>query len=132
MPDKDSPRVLILEDEPIISRVLSRILAKLGMEADIAENGLLARQLIDSGNIYDLCILDIRTPVISGIQLYEYMDQKYRDMARKVIFMTGDCLNLATGTFLERVNRPWINKPFTPDQILYLIKKVMGTQLAVT
>lgn len=132
MPYKNTPRqVLIAEDEPIISKVLVRILKTAGLEADVAENGLAATEMIDAGKDYELYLLDIRTPVINGMQLYEYMHEIYPEMTAKVIFMSGDYLNAATFEFLERVKRPFIAKPFTPDQIMDLVKKTLHAELIV-
>ena len=130
MPDNNTAlKVLVLEDEPVISKVISRTLKSIGMETDVADNGLIAREKIDSGADPDLFIFDIRTPVINGIQLYEYMEKKYPDLSKKVIFMTGDYLNAVTLAFLDRVKRPFIHKPFTPDQILDLIRKSLNQEL---
>jgi DNA-binding NtrC family response regulator len=123
MPDNNKVRkALVLEDEPIITKILGRMLKAAGMTADMADNGLSARDNIDAGKEYDVFIFDIRTPVISGIQLYDYMEEFYPDLTEKVIFMTGDYLNAVTCAFLERVKRPCINKPFMPNQIMDLIK----------
>jgi DNA-binding NtrC family response regulator len=131
MPDNiKKPKVLILEDEPVISKVLYRVFSFAGLEADIAENGLYAEEKLNSGNKYDLFVFDIRTPIISGMQLYEYMEKNYPDAVNKVIFMTGDYLNAATYNFLERTNRPFINKPFTPDQMMELIKPILHRELS--
>jgi DNA-binding NtrC family response regulator len=131
MPDNNKVRkALVLEDEPIIAKILSRMLKAAGMTADMADNGLSARENIAAGKEYDVFIFDIRTPVISGIQLYEYMEEFYPDMTGKVIFMTGDCLSAVTCTFLERVKRPFINKPFTPNQIMELVKSVIHIESA--
>ena len=126
MPDKNQIRkVLVLEDEPIITKVLSRIFKAADMAADMADNGLSAREKIDAGKEYDVFIFDIKTPIISGIQLYEYMEKFYPDATRRVIFMTGDYLNGITYSFLERIKRPFLNKPFTPDQVMDLVNRVL-------
>ena len=87
---------MILEDEPVISKVLSRVLKADSFAIDIAENGSIAKEKIDAGKKYDLFIFDIRTPVLSGIQLFEHLEKKHPELTEKVIFMTGDYLNTAT------------------------------------
>ena len=97
MPEnKIKPKVLILEDEPVISKVLYRAFFAAGLDSDIAENGLYAEEKLASGNKYDLFVFDIRTPIVSGMQLYEYMEKNYPETVDKVIFMTGDYLNATT------------------------------------
>jgi CheY-like chemotaxis protein len=131
MPDNINPvKVLILEDEPVIIKVVTRALVYRGMEVDAAENGLAAKEIIDSGRDFDLFLFDIRTPVINGMQLYEYMEENYPEAAAKVIFMTGDCLNTVTNRFLERVNRPVLAKPFTPADLMEIISRVITPELS--
>ena len=122
--------VLILEDEPTITRILTRTLSCEGMEVDSAENGLIAQDKIASGKNYDLFLFDIRTPVINGMQVYTYLEEHYPEAVSKVMFMTGDCLNAATSRFLERVKRPVLEKPFTPEQLVKLINQVMPGKLS--
>jgi DNA-binding NtrC family response regulator len=123
-------RVLLLEDEPIICKVLARTLKADGMEVDIACNGLIAKEKIDAGNKYDIFIFDIRTPIISGNQLFEYLETKYPEFINKVVFTTGDCLNTTTAAFLERVKRPFVMKPYAPEQIKSLITQVLKLELS--
>jgi DNA-binding response OmpR family regulator len=115
-------KVLLLEDEPVIGRVLDRVLGADGFKVDIALNGLVAKEKINSENNYDILIFDIRTPVINGIQLYEYLEKERPELTGKVIFTTGDCLNVKTKAFLDRVNRPYLAKPYSPTQIKSFIK----------
>ena len=116
-------RILLLEDEPIICRAASRTLINQGFHVDIAINGLLAKEKIDSRNRYDFCIFDIKTPIMNGIQLYEYLEQEHPDLTDRVIFTTGDSLGVVTKNFLERVNRPVLSKPYTPAQLVSIIRE---------
>lgn len=122
--------VLLLEDEPIICRVTSRTLAAEGFEVDIAVNGLSAKDKIDANNKYEFLLFDIRTPAMNGIQLYEYLEQEYPELASRVIFTTGDSLGVVTKKFLERVNRPFLSKPYTPTQLRNLVREIYGVNVA--
>lgn len=126
MADDKKPRLLLLEDEPIIARVVTRFLAADGFEVEIAVNGQIAKEKIDSDSKYDICIFDIKTPVISGIQLYEYLEKEHPELTDSVIFATGDSLNEATKSFLERVKCPWISKPYTPVQIKNTVRQLLS------
>jgi CheY-like chemotaxis protein len=119
-------KVLFLEDEPAIGRVIARTLGGDGFEVDIATNGLAAKEKIQANKKYDLYIFDIRTPIISGIQLYEYIEKERPELTNRVIFATGDNLNPGTREFLDRVKRPFVVKPYTPAQIKSLIAQTIG------
>ncbi len=124
-------RVLLLEDEPIIGRIIKRTLSAEGFEVDVAENGLIAKEKINADNNYDILLFDIRTPLINGIQLYEYLEQDHPDLTGRVIFATGDYMNTTTSAFLERVNRPFLAKPYTPTQIKGMIQQVLSNSFSL-
>ena len=82
-------RILIVEDEPTISRLCLRTLAAEGFHADIAVNGLVAQGMLGKRE-YNLCLIDIRTPVMNGTELYQYIEEEYPELASKVIFTTPE------------------------------------------
>ena len=112
---------LVVEDEPIISRVCRKILMGEGYEVDIAANGLVGQQMANTKS-YDLCLSDIRTPGMNGIDFYRYLERSHPDLAQKVIFTTGDVLSGNIHEFLKEVKRPYLAKPFTPNDLIALIK----------
>jgi DNA-binding response OmpR family regulator len=128
--DVKNRKVLLLEDEPVIGKIVSRTLAADGLGVDVAQNGQIAKEKINSSTFYDLFIFDIRTPIINGMQVYEYMEQEHPDKTQRVLFTTGDCLNTATRIFLERVNRPYLAKPYTPGEIKTLITNALNINLS--
>jgi len=122
-------RVLLLEDEPIICRAASRTLINHGFEVDIAANGLIAKEKVDMHNEYEFYIFDIKTPIMNGIQVFEYLEKEYPELANRVIFTTGDSLGSTTKNFLDRVNRPFLSKPYTPSQLVALISEVFSVKV---
>ena len=113
---------LIIEDEPIIGQACLRVLSAEGFEVDLAENGLIAKELILKKS-YDLCLSDIKIPKINGVDLYRYIEKEHAALADKVIFTTGDLLSKDTWLFLKEVDRPFLLKPFTPDQLKSVVKE---------
>jgi DNA-binding response OmpR family regulator len=113
---------LIIEDEPTISRACQKVLMAEGFDVDIARNGLIAQELISTKS-YDLCLSDIRLPKLNGVDLYRYIEQEHPTLAEKVIFTTGDLLSQDISMFLEEVDRPFLPKPFTPDELKCVLKE---------
>jgi len=114
-------RALVVEDEPVISRLCQRILIAEGFDVDIAMNGLIAKKMVDDKS-YDLCVSDIRTPDMNGMQLYEYLEQEHPELARRVIFTTGDVMSGSIAQFLNENKRPFLPKPFTRDELKQAIR----------
>ncbi len=120
----DAGRVLVVEDEPVISRVCSQVLRGEGFEVDIAINGNIAEGMLEKRE-YDLILIDIRTPVMNGKQLYQSINEKHPDLTDRVLFTTGDLLGGGTKSFLEQSGRLFLPKPFTPDELKTIVRKAL-------
>ncbi len=116
--------ILVVEDEPTICDVCMRVLAGEGLRVDTAADGLVAKGMIEKKD-YDLCLVDIRTPVMNGKELYQHIINNVPKMADRVIFTTGDLVDGYTQRFLEMVGRPYLVKPFTPDELRAIVKEAL-------
>lgn len=117
-------RILIVEDEPAICQVCLRTLTAEGLEVDIAANGVVAQDML-SKREYDLCLIDIRTPIMNGKELYQYIKQEHPEFANKVIFSTGDILDSNLELFFKEANRPYLPKPFTPNELRAIVRQAL-------
>ena len=113
-------RILIVEDEPTICDIYRRTLADEQFEVSEAPNGLVARRMLTRKQ-YDLLLIDLKTPPMSGKELYQWLQEQYPQMTYRVIFTTGDIVGGDTQMFLERTGRPYLTKPFTPDELKAII-----------
>ena len=116
--------VLLVEDEPSIAKVCMRTLTAEGFQVDIAGNGAIALEMWREKN-YDLCISDIRTPRMNGIELYRQLESECPEVVYKFIFTTGDMLSGNIKTFLEDTGRPCLPKPFTPENLRAVVNMVL-------
>ena len=117
-------RMLAVEDEPAISSVCRRVLTSEGFEVDIAVNGNVAQDMLGKKD-YNLCLIDIRTPVMNGKQLYQCMQEKHPKLIDRVIFTTGDVMGKDIQGFLDQTARPFLPKPFTPDELRTIVKETL-------
>jgi len=117
-------RILVVEDEPAISDVCRRAITSEKFEVDIAVNGKVAQDMI-TGKQYDLCLIDIRTPILGGEELYVWLLQEHSLLANRVIFTTGDVMGGDTQSFLNQSGRPFLPKPFTPDELRAVVIKTL-------
>ena len=93
---------------------------------DIAVNGEIALEMWREKD-YDLCISDIRTPPMNGIELYRQLESECPEVVYKFIFTTGDMLNGNIKTFLEDTGRPYLPKPFAPENLRAIVKPILVT-----
>ena len=117
-------RILVVEDEPAISQVCLKVLTSEGLEVDIAVNGEVAQDMIKKQQ-YDLCLVDIRIPVMNGKQLYQRIQQKHPRLINGVIFTTGDLIAGDTQSFLQQAGRPLLPKPFTSGELRTIVRETL-------
>jgi DNA-binding NtrC family response regulator len=83
---KDSPRILIVDDDYASRTIMSKILTLEGYHADMAEGGRTALSLVGK-NVYQLAILDYRMPEMNGVELFARMRELRPEIVG--IFLTG-------------------------------------------
>lgn len=118
-------RILVVEDELILGKLCVRILTTDGYAVDIATNGLVAKDMAQA-NKYDICLSDIRTPGMNGMDLYKYFQENHPALAQKTIFMTGDVMNKNISVFLNENKVRYILKPFTQIELSAAISELAG------
>jgi DNA-binding response OmpR family regulator len=118
----DKKRILVVEDEPVISNVCVRVLTDDGCEVDVASNGRMAENMIEKRG-YDLYLIDIRTPVMNGKELFQFINEKHPELTSRVVFTTGDLIGGDTRSFLEGTGRPFLSKPFTPNDLRAIVNE---------
>lgn len=60
---------------------------------------------------------------MSGAELYQWLQDKHPQTANRVVFTTGSLLDEKTTTFVRQSGRPFLPKPFTPDELTDIIEK---------
>jgi len=114
----------VVEDELSIGNMCQRVLSREGFEVDIAVHGKLAQDMIEKRQ-YHICLIDIRTPKMNGMELYHWLQKKYPQLENQVIFTTGSVLDEETMTFIEQSGKPFIPKPFTPKELIAVVEETL-------
>ncbi|MEN8615292.1 response regulator [Dehalogenimonas sp. THU2] len=112
-----------MDDEPSICEICKRVLAGCGLSVDCACDGRDGRQLIEI-NAYYLIILDIRMPVSSGKDFFRYLKTERQELIDCVLLTSGDLMNDDTEAFVRSSGRPFLPKPFSPDELKSAVGKL--------
>lgn len=120
-----SKKILIVDDEKNIRMTLSHCLKNQKHDIELAVNGEEGLNKIQN-NTFDLVLLDIKMPGLTGMEVLQRIREKGNDV--NIIMMT------AYGTIERAVEAmklgaiDFISKPFTPEQIREIVKKVLDRQ----
>ena len=120
--------LLLVEDEPSVMAYVRTALERSGYVVACASNGESAIEMAKAAEFSGV-ISDMRTPgSVNGADLYDWLLLHRPSMARNMLFITGDTVNEETAKALERTGAPYIEKPFRVQQLLAMVKTVMGEQ----
>ena len=114
-------RILVADDEESMRWVLSKALKRKGYTVDLAHDGRQALALIQD-NSYDLAILDIKMPGISGLDLLDRVRELKSDLL--VVIMTAEASMKNAVEAMKRGAYDYITKPFDLDVIDAILEKV--------
>ena len=118
-----SERILVVDDEPSMRKVLSRLLERAGYSVETAEHGRKALDRLHDGGI-DLVITDIRMPVMDGMELLTAMAPNLPDIPVIVITAHGTVDTAVAAMKMGAFD--FVSKPFESDQLLRTCEKALA------
>ncbi|HVY23397.1 MAG TPA: sigma-54 dependent transcriptional regulator [Steroidobacteraceae bacterium] len=119
-----SPRILVVDDEAEICRLLNEILRDEGYAVDIAQNAQQARQLYGSGD-YSLVLLDIWMPDADGITLLR--EWSSHQLTCPVVMMSGHGTIEAAVEATRLGAFDFIEKPLSLSKLLQVVKQALAS-----
>jgi signal transduction histidine kinase/CheY-like chemotaxis protein len=119
-----SARILVVDDEVTVRKLVSTILTNNGYTVDATGDSEEALRKLD-GKDYDVVLMDIRMPGMSGMELYAHVKGKYPELIDKFIFITGDTSDASTLAFLESNKLSCITKPFDKETLEQRVNELL-------
>jgi len=119
------PRILVVDDEPALRRTLERALGAMGYDVVSVGDPLLVYELLDAAD-YDLVILDIHLPQLSGDTLAIALLRRWPRLAERLLLMTGDPWALRSEWPEELRRCPLLVKPFTLDGLAGMVRGALA------
>jgi len=126
-PPSLASKLLVVDDEPGITRALARLLRLEGHEVDTAMHGQQALQMLQQQD-YDLVLCDLRMPELDGPGLYRRVMDSKPHYLQRFIFLTGDTLSPEVEVFLNQVDVPRLVKPFSAAQGRQVVRQALQAQ----
>lgn len=118
--ERVTPKILIVDDEPVVRNVCQLSLEKRGYHVETVENGSRALELLKKGDI-DIVFTDIKMPIIDGLELLDTIKRDFPHV--EVVIMTGYATIEGAIDAMKKGAYDFILKPIKPDQIRLVTKK---------
>ena len=115
-------RVLVVDDEATVAKVVGKTLTKGGYEVALCNSGQSALDLYQPGT-FDLVLLDVMMPDLDGVEVLRQIRAKVP--AAKVMLMTGHAEESIEARMREFSDVVVLSKPFRPNQLIEEVRKVL-------
>ena len=122
-------KVLVVDDDTLMHEVITAFLTRYGQdhEHDIAIKALhdpvqALFEMTSNGMAYDLILLDVRLPKLSGDEIYTGISKGHPELLKRIIFVTGFPKDLKLR--LPELKLQILEKPFRYPLFETLVKEV--------
>jgi len=119
--EREAPRILVVEDDPGIARLIASALADNGMEADCAADGAEMDVLLRRAS-YDLLILDIMLPGEDGFQICRRLRA---ESTMPILMLTAQHEEIDRVVGLELGADDYVTKPFSSRELVARIRSLL-------
>jgi CheY-like chemotaxis protein len=114
--------ILVVEDESALAAVVTECLRDAGYLVEQAADGEEALALVAERR-FDLVVCDLKMPRLDGRAFHTRLTARAPDLARRVIFVTGDVAGTDADGFLEESGCRWLAKPFRLGDLLQSVRE---------
>ena len=122
-------RILLAEDMTINAEIMKQLLRMKDMEMDHAENGELVVDMFKESaeNTYAAILMDIRMPILNGLEATAAIRALDRDDAKKIpiIAMTANAFDEDVRLSLDAGMNAHLSKPVEPDALFATLEKII-------
>lgn len=109
-------RILLAEDNLVNQLLIKKVIEKAGYHMDIATNGLLALDKLNSAP-YDLILMDVQMPDMNGLETTREIIKKYNSKRPVIIAITAGSFGDDETQCLDAGMDDTLEKPFKLEQL---------------
>jgi signal transduction histidine kinase len=122
--ERHGPTALVLEDEEHMQELITAQLSQLGIRAETVGDGEeLIRRL--PGGRWDVVILDIRTPKVSGVEGLREIAAKRPDLVPRTMLLSGSIADRDVQEVLTELGVPCLPKPYGMEELSDMVRLLM-------
>ena len=119
-------RILVVDDDDSIRRMLQRMLGK-EHEVVVTASGEEARTVLANDSCFDVIICDVMMPNMSGVELHEWLAVQNPELSERMMFLTGGAFTFSTSEYLKAIPNLRLEKPVDAATLKkFVIAQVVG------
>ncbi|PYM41905.1 MAG: hypothetical protein DME16_24440 [Candidatus Rokuibacteriota bacterium] len=118
-------RILVVDDDPLVIRLIIDTLIVEGYDVDSAENGAAALEKLRHAH-FDLILSDLHMPRLDGVGLYRALAQGQDHPMTRIVFLTGSLGSSEQHRFLKETGLPLLRKPFSLAELQQIVRQALA------
>jgi len=122
--DSDTLKIVVVEDEMTMQLILKKYLST-HYQVEIFKDGLDAMAFLQQGNVPDLIISDLNTPVMGGLALTKQLRASDFFSTIPIIILSGEESSEMIIQCLEAGADDYLVKPFNPKELEARLRVVL-------
>ncbi len=115
-------RVLVLDDDVSMQKLVSMLLKREGLKVDVVDHGKQAVEAVDRTS-YDAILLDLMMPHEGGMTVISHLKEKNPELLKRVILLTATPKAVLKG--IARDVAGVVRKPFKPEELVATVLDVL-------
>ncbi len=117
--------ILTVDDSASIRQAIKIALSGAGYGVTEAANGAEGLQKAEAGG-FDMVITDLNMPVMDGLTMIQELRRRQAAVGVPIVFLTTESDDAVKQQAKAAGATGWLTKPFEPDQLVRIVKKVLG------
>ena len=117
--------ILVVDDSETVRQVLQLTLSKAGFDVVEAEDGVDAFEKLSNQPV-DMIVTDLNMPNMDGLELIKKVREENEYRFTPIVMLTTESSEEKKKAGREAGASGWIVKPFKPEQLLKVVKMVLG------
>ena len=120
---KRGARLLVLDDDPSMQKLVGTLLRRSGYRADVVSAGRQAIEKIDQ-NDYAVMLLDLMAPTEGGLTVIKHLRETRPELLKRVVLVTASPESVLRG--IDKDVAAIVRKPFEANELMETISRVLA------
>ena len=116
--------VLVIEDDPVVSRLVEHLLIRRGFAVHLATDGLQAQNLLKTMPCPAVIVMDVMLPYVSGFELISEIRQTAGWGDVPVIMLTSKSQERDVLRAFDAGVNDYVVKPFRPEEFVARVRRL--------
>jgi two-component system alkaline phosphatase synthesis response regulator PhoP len=120
------PRVLVVEDDPVIAHLIDHLLTRKGFEVEVVTDGHRAQTIVETAAPPCVLLLDVMLPFVGGFELIDHVRRRAEWAKVPILMLTAKSHESYVVRAFGAGADDYVTKPFRPEELVARVRRLAG------